>query len=461
MQEVTELLLPIIQKINNYLSDYLLIFLLIGTGIFFSVKTNFVQIRFFGDGIQKLFGNPRNTRPKEQGTTPFQSLMTSLAAQVGTGNIIGACGAILMGGPGSIFWMWIIAFFSMATIYAEAILAQKTKKILNDGTVTGGPVYYIEKAFNNKFGKFLSVLFSISITISLGFTGAMVQSNSIAETSSEVFNIPAWKIGLIVSAVSAFIFIGGIKRITSVTEKLVPAMAILYIFLGAVIITVNIEKLPEAVGMIFKYAFKPQAIIGGSFGEAIKITISQGAKRGLFSNEAGMGSTPHAHAMANVSRPHDQGVVAMIGVFIDTFIVLTMTALVAIITLYAGNGPLSGGVIEDGISKSNMITIAYSSVFGETLGSIFVAISMVFFAFSSIIGWNFFGKINVQYLFGEKATLIYSTLAVVFIFLGSIFPNDIVWELADMFNNFMVIPNVMALIALSNIVVKEANTEKK
>lgn len=215
--------------------------------------------------------------------------------------------------------------------------------------------------------------------------------------------------------------------------------------------------------MIFKYAFMPQAIIGGSFGAALKAAISQGAKRGLFSNEAGMGSTPHAHAMANVEKPHDQGVVAMIGVFIDTFVVLTLTALVAITSLYAGNGPLSSGTVTDGINKANMITIAFSEVFGDGLGSIFVAICLLFFAFSTIIGWNFFGKINVQYLFGKKATVVYSVLAVIFIFVGTTFPNDLVWELADMFNNIMVIPNVLALLALSKIVVKalKEGTEKK
>ena len=207
--------------------------------------------------------------------------------------------------------------------------------------------------------------------------------------------------------------------------------------------------------MIFKYAFFPNAILGGGLGDALKTAISQGVKRGLFSNEAGMGSTPHAHAMAKVKTPHEQGVVAMIGVFIDTFLVLTMTALVVISTLYAGNGPLAGGAAE-GIDQSNMAQLAFSSVFGEGLGSIFVAVCLLFFAFSTILSWNFFGKLNVAYLFGKRATAVYSVLGVVFIFLGSCLSNDLVWSLSDLFNQLMVLPNALALLALSSLVVKAA-----
>ena len=211
--------------------------------------------------------------------------------------------------------------------------------------------------------------------------------------------------------------------------------------------------------MIFKYAFFPNAIIGGGLGYALKTAISQGVKRGLFSNEAGMGSTPHAHAMAKVKHPHDQGVVAMVGVFIDTFVVLTMTALVVISTLYAGNGPLAHGAAE-GINKADMAQLAFSSVFGSTGGSVFVAICLFFFAFSTILSWNFFGKLNVQYLFGKKANVVYSVLGVVFIFLGSCLSNDLVWELSDLFNQLMVIPNALALLALSALVVRAAKGSK-
>jgi AGCS family alanine or glycine:cation symporter len=235
-------------------------------------------------------------------------------------------------------------------------------------------------------------------------------------------------------------------------------MAVLYLVGGIIVIICRIQYLPQAIGMIFKYAFVPNAIIGGGLGYALKTAISQGVKRGLFSNEAGMGSTPHAHAMANVRKPHDQGVVAMIGLFIDTFVVLTMTALVVISTLYAGDGVLAAGAAE-GVSKTNMAQLAFSSVLGDGFGALFVALCLLFFAFSTILSWNYFGKINVEYLFGKKAVPVYSVIALVFLFLGSVLSNDLVWELADLFNQLMVIPNVLALIALSALVVKAARRD--
>ena len=454
-------LLSIVQKINMYLSDYILIVLLIGTGIFFSVKTRFVQVRCFKEGWNKTFGNfSLHGGKQESGISSFQALATAIAAQVGTGNIIGASGAILIGGPGAIFWMWIIAFFGMATIYSEAVLAQETREVKPDGTVHGGPVYYIKKAFPNGFGKFLAGFFAVAIILALGFMGCMVQSNSIGETCSNALGIPAWVIGIVVTIIAAVIFLGGVQRIASVTEKLVPLMAVLYIAGGFIVLIARIKYVPETIGMIFKYAFMPNAIIGGSLGYALKTAISQGVKRGLFSNEAGMGSTPHAHAMANVKKPHDQGVVAMIGLFFDTFVVLTMTALVVISTLYAGDGMLASGA-ADGIAKTNMAQLAFGMIFGDKFGPLFVAICLFFFAFSTVLSWNLFGKINVEYLFGKKAVPVYSVLALGFIFLGSCLSNDLVWELTDMFNQLMVIPNVIALIALSSLVAAAAKSDSE
>lgn len=454
-------LLSIVQKINMYLSDYILIVLLIGTGIFFSVKTRFVQVRCFKEGWNKTFGNfSLHGGKQESGISSFQALATAIAAQVGTGNIIGASGAILIGGPGAIFWMWIIAFFGMATIYSEAVLAQETREVKPDGTVHGGPVYYIKKAFPNGFGKFLAGFFAVAIILALGFMGCMVQSNSIGETCSNALGIPAWVIGIVVTIIAAVIFLGGVQRIASVTEKLVPLMAVLYIAGGLIVLVARIKYVPETIGMIFKYAFMPNAIIGGSLGYALKTAISQGVKRGLFSNEAGMGSTPHAHAMANVKKPHDQGVVAMIGLFFDTFVVLTMTALVVISTLYAGDGVLASGA-ADGIAKTNMAQLAFGMIFGDKFGPLFVAICLFFFAFSTVLSWNLFGKINVEYLFGKKAVPVYSVLALGFIFLGSCLSNDLVWELTDMFNQLMVIPNVIALIALSSLVAAAAKSDSE
>ena len=454
-------LFPIVTKINEYLSNYILVFLLLGVGLWYSIKTRFVQVRCFKEGWNSVFGNlSLRGKKHDSGMSSFQALATAIAAQVGTGNIVGASGAILTGGPGAIFWMWIIAFFGMATIYAEATLAQETRIVEKDGNVKGGPVYYITTAFKGGFGKFLAGFFAVAITLALGFFGCMVQSNSIGSTMQTAFGIPSWIVGIILVAICAFIFLGGVQRLASVTEKVVPIMAAIFLLGGLIVLIVRIKYVPATIGMIFKYAFQPQAIIGGGFGYAIKTAISQGAKRGLFSNEAGMGSTPHAHALANVDCPHDQGVVAMIGVFIDTFVVLTLNALVIISTLYTADGPLASGYVGDitgVLGKANLAQTAFGVVFGETAGNMFVAVCLFFFAFSTILSWNLFGKINDSYLFGKKSTVVYTVLALVFIFLGTMMSNDLVWELSDMFNNLMVIPNAVALFALTSLVVKHAD----
>jgi len=464
-----ETLLKIAATINTYMSDYVLIFMLVGCGLFFSIKTNFVQIRCFGEGCKKVFGNFSLKGGKQKsGMSSFQALATAIAAQVGTGNIAGASGAILTGGPGAIFWMWVIAFFGMATIYAEATMAIRTRIVAEDGSIKGGPVYYITQAFKGGFGKFMAGFFAVAITLALGFMGCMVQSNSIGSCFETAFGIPSWIVGAALVTICAIIFLGGISRLASVTEKIVPIMAAIFLVGGLVILVARIQYVPATFGMIFKYAFEPQAIIGGGFGAALKIAISQGAKRGLFSNEAGMGSTPHAHAQANVEDPHDQGVVAMIGVFIDTFVVLTLNALVIISTLYTSDGILANGytdVVKQTISKNNLAQTAFGTIFGEGFGASFVAICLFFFAFSTILSWNLFGKINAEYLFGKKnpkaCKVVYTCIALVFIFLGSITSNDLVWELTDLFNNIMVIPNVLALIVLGGIVAKQAKEHKK
>lgn len=478
----------IVDFINNYLSGYILVILLVGVGVFYSIKTKFVQVRCFGEGFKKVFAKQEG---EKKGLSSFQALATAVAAQVGTGNIIGACGAILVGGPGAIFWMWIIAFLGMATNYAEIVLAQKTKVVDENGEIHGGPVYYIKTAFKGKLGKGLATFFAVAIIIACGFIGAMVQSNSITTNIEGVFNsfgadisVYAWIIGVAIALLAGVILIGGIKRIASVTEKMVPTMAILYIVGGLLVLAVHIKNVPSAIGMIFKYAFVPQAIIGGGLGSALVKAIQKGAQRGLFSNEAGMGSTPHAHAQAEVKSPHDQGVTAMVGVFIDTFVVLTMTALVVLSTLYTGNGPLAnvtGDLLNktglsiseiakaSGLSDGNMVQKAFQMTFatlfgneaiGNAVGSIFVAACLFFFAFSTIISWNFFGKINFNYLFGKKSTIAYSVVAIVCVFLGSVFENSLVWGLSDLFNNLMVIPNVIALFALSSMVVSLTKFKK-
>ena len=456
MEQFNEILLPVVQKINGYLADYVLIFLLVGAGLWFTIKTGCVQ-RYLGQGLKSIFGNlSLKGEKQESGMSSFQAVATAIAAQVGTGNIVGASGAILTGGPGAIFWMWVIAFLGMATIYAEAVLAQKTR-IVKDGEVLGGPVYYITTFIQGGFGKFLACFFAVAITLALGFFGCMVQSNSIGSTIQTAFGIPAWIVGIALVGICALIFIGGTQRLASVTEKLVPIMAAIFLVGGVIVLAARIKYIPETFALIFKYAFQPQAIIGGAFGMALKTAISQGAKRGLFSNEAGMGSTPHAHAQANVAHAHEQGAVAMAGVFIDTFVVLTLNALVIICTLYAGNGILAGGYtgeIVNTIGKTNLAQTAFGVVFGDKLGPAFVAVCLFFFAFSTILGWNMFGKVNVVYLFGKKGVLPYTIISLVFIFLGTMVSSDLVWELTDMANYLMVLPNVIGLVAGSALVVK-------
>ncbi len=471
--QIESALLEFFANVNTYFSGYVLVILLVGVGLFFTIKTKFVQVRYFGQGAKQVLGNIKLVGDKQKsGMSSFQAVATAIAAQVGTGNIIGATGAILTGGPGAIFWMWIIAFLGMATIYSEAVLAQKTRVVNEDGSVSGGPVFYIKKAFNNGFGKFLAVFFAIATVIALGFVGSMVQSNSIGGAVSNAIageNV-LWIsliVGIVIAVLAGFVFIGGSKRLASVTEKLVPIMALIYILGGIVILCCRITSVPRAFGMIFEYAFNPQAIIGGGFWGAIVIAIQQGAKRGLFSNEAGMGSTPHAHAQANVKTAHEQGCSAMFGVFLDTFVVLNMTALIVITTLYA-NGSANSDMWTT-VNKTNAVATSFALAFGggsvvTTIGNIFVAVCLTFFAFSTILSWNLFGKINFQYLFKNKGTIIYTVVALVFIVLGSVFQNDLVWELTDFFNYLMVIPNVIALIALRKVVtgeVKDADDIKK
>lgn len=448
---ILDVIQSIVTSVNSVLWDYLLIILLCGTGIYFSIRLKFVQIRKFKAGIKSVFGgfSLHGARANKDGMSSFQSLTTAVAAQVGTGNIAGAASAIASGGPGAIFWMWMSAFFGMSTIYAEATLAQKYKTRVN-GEITGGPVYYIREAYKGGFGKFLATFFSITIILALGFMGNMVQSNSIGESFKTAFGINPVIVGVIVAIVAAFIFIGGANRIASVTEKIVPIMAFLYVIGSLVILGMNFGNLGNSFKQIFVLAFDPQAMAGGVIGATVKDAVRYGVARGLFSNEAGMGSTPHAHARAKVDHPCDQGIVAMIGVFIDTFIVLTMTALVIIST----------NSVSTGLTAAPLAQHAFNTAFGS-FGNIFIAICMLFFAFSTIVGWYFFGEINVKYLFGQGAVKIYAALVVVFIIIGSTLKVDLVWSLSDMFNGLMVIPNLFGVLALSGIVVKLSKEHEK
>ena len=440
---------------NKYL---LLLFLLLGSGIYFTVRTNFVQVRKFGEGMRLVFGNIslKGKAAGKDGMSSFQALATAIAAQVGTGNIAGCASALVSGGPGAVFWMWVSAFFGMATIYGEAVLAQKYKEVGEDGAVSGGPIYYIKAAFKGKLGGFMAGFFAIAIILALGFMGNMVQSNSIGDAFYTAFGVPRLAVGLVIAAVCAFIFLGGVKRIASITEKLVPVMACFYIAGSLIAIVMNAEKILPAFQAIFVGAFSPKAVMGGVIGVTIKEAMRFGVARGLFSNEAGMGSTPHAHAMAKVAKPQDQGAVAMIGVFIDTFIVLTMTALVILTSGVLGTTGADGQML----TATALAQAAFNHSFGA-FGNAFVAICLLFFAFSTIIGWYFFGESNVKALFkgNKKATAAYGVIALVFIVVGSFQKVGLVWDMSDMFNGLMVIPNLLACLALSGIVAKFAKDD--
>ena len=452
-----DIISSIVGKINSFLWDFALLFLLCGTGIYFTIRLKFVQIAKFKDGWNRTFGglSLRGKAADKEGMSSFQSLATAIAAQVGTGNLAGAATALIAGGPGAIFWMWVSAFFGMATIFVEASLGQQYKTVTESGNAIGGPAYYIKAAFKGPFGKFLAGLFAIFIILALGFMGNMVQSNSISNAFVNAFpQIKPIYIGIACALVAAFIFIGGLKRIASFAEKTVPIMALFYIIGSVIILIMNIKNLPSSIVLIFTSAFNPQAVIGGGLGIGVQQAMRYGVARGLFSNEAGMGSTPHAHALAKVKHPCEQGVVAMIGVFFDTFIVVTLTALVILSSdiLQTKIYPLDTvSAIPETLKGVGLPQAAFSNGFGF-FGVVFVAVCLLFFAFTTIIGWYFFGEQNVKYLFGEKAVKVYAVLVVGFILLGSVLKVDLVWDLADCFNGLMVIPNLLGILALSGIV---------
>lgn len=435
----------LVLKVNDVLTGSVLIIALVGIGLLFTFKLGFIQIRGFKDGWNRTFGGlfSKKGDAGKDGMSSFQALATAIAAQVGTGNIAGAATAIAVGGPGAIFWMWISAFLGMSTIFAEAVMAQKFKQVSDDGTVTGGPVYYIRAAFKGRFGKVLAAIFAVLIIFALGFMGNAVQSNSIAASWNTAFGIPKIAMGIFVAVVSLFVFTGGMKRIAKVTELIVPIMAAFYILGSLIVIFANVTAIPAAFHDIIIGAFKPAAVAGGAMGATLKLAVQKGVARGLFSNEAGMGSTPHAHAVAKVNHPVEQGFVAMIGVFIDTFVILNLTALVIITT----------GSRTSGFTGAELSQYAFSTLYGK-FGEIFIAICMLFFAFSTIIGWYFFGEANIRYLFGAKAVKIYSIIVCICVVLGSLQEVELVWNMADCFNSMMVIPNAIALVALSGLVKK-------
>ncbi|MFV0518933.1 MAG: alanine/glycine:cation symporter family protein [Lachnospirales bacterium] len=436
-------LLGIVKSINGVLWGPPMLILLMGTGIYLTFILRGVQIRKLGAAFKQTFGGIFDKSNSEDGVSSFASLATAIAAQVGTGNLAGVATAIAAGGPGAIFWMWVSGFFGMATIFSEAVVSQQYT-VVEGGQKLGGPAYYIKGAMKNKaLGNFLSVFFAVAIILALGLMGSVVQANSIAAAANTAFGVPKIAVGIFVSILVLLIVVGGVKRITAMAEMIVPIMALFYIVGSLIIIFGNFSHIGSAFGSIFSSAFSPAAAAGGFAGAAVKAAIQKGIARGLFSNEAGMGSTPHAHALANVDHPVQQGLVATIGVIIDTGVICTMTALVI----------LTSGVLETGLDGAELTQAAFTSGFGA-FGSIFIAICLFFFALTTIIGWYFFGETNVRYLFKEKGLIPYRVIVAILLVVGSTLKVELVWEMADMFNALMVIPNLIGLLALSGLVVK-------
>ncbi|WP_238941807.1 sodium:alanine symporter family protein [Bacillus sp. REN10] len=424
-----------VSVINEFLWGWVLIISLLGTGVYYTFKLKFVQLTQISRAFKVVFKKD----PKEgSGLSSFQALSTAVAGQVGTGNLAGVATAIAAGGPGAIFWMWVSSFLGMATIFAEAVLAQKYREERN-GEYLGGPAYYLDKGVGSKK---LAILFAVFIVLALGFIGNMVQSNSIAAGFKGILPVPSIYIGIIIALLVGFVLFGGIQRIASFAEKTVPFMALLYI-IGSIILLFQFKhEIIPVFEMIFKSAFQLEAAGGGVLGATIKEAIRYGVARGLFSNEAGMGSTPHAHATANVRHPAEQGLVAILGVLIDTIIICTVTALVI----------LASGAYQTGETGIALTQQSFVSSFGMS-GQIFIAVCLLFFAFTTIIGWAYFGELNIKYLWKGKGVIPYRVIVLAFIVIGSsIHQVDLVWELADFFNGLMILPNLIGLWYLRKVV---------
>lgn len=437
-----EFLNQLVNDVNSVLwGVFFLIPLLCGTGIFYTFKLRFVQIRKFGLAARFLLGGASlfGKRADKSGMSSFQALATAVAAQVGTGNVAGTATALVAGGPGALFWLWVAAFFGMATIFAEAVLAQTYRTKDSHGHTVGGPAYYITLGMGEKWRP-LAVFFSVAIIIALGCIGNMVQSNSIANAMQTAFSMPAFVTGGISALLAGVVFFGGVGRIASVTEKIVPFMAAVYLIGGCYVIGTHLGEVIPAFKLIFQAAFDPESVMGGALGLTVAKAMQFGVARGLFSNEAGMGSTPHAHAVARVEHPAEQGLVAMFGVF-TTVVIVTFTGIVILVT----------GVLDFKTTGIALTQQAYTVGLGN-VGMSFVAVCLFFFAFSTIIGWYFFGEQNVRFLFKGRGVMGYRLLVCGFIVLGATLKVDLVWALADMFNALMAIPNLIALIALHKVV---------
>lgn len=425
----------IVSNINDVLWGPPLLFLIVGTGIYLTFRVLFIQIRLLPYSLKLAFSKQDKT--SEGDISHFQALMTALAATVGTGNIVGVASAVIAGGPGAVFWMWFAAFFGMATKYAEAVLAVKYRVKNEKGEMSGGPMYYLEHGLKQKW---LGVLFAIfGATAAFGI-GNLVQSNSISGVMNSTFQIPTWITGIIITAFTALVILGGIKSIGRVTAIFVPVMALFYVICGLIILVMNADLVPSAVGLIFTDAFTGQAVAGGAIGTVIR----WGVARGVFSNEAGLGSAPIAAAAAKTDMPARQALVSMTQVFIDTMIVCSITG----ITIVMAN-------MYQSESSDALTSVSFSYFLGPA-GSIIVAIGLLLFAYSTIIGWSYYGEKCFTYLVKDSYVMYYRILFVIAVFFGAVFKNNLVWGVADMLNGLMAVPNLIGLIGLSGVVVFES-----
>ena len=423
---------------SGFIWGPVMLVLLLGTGIYLTIGLKAMPWRHLGNGFQLLWRGRKST--EEGDITPFQALMTALAATIGTGNIAGVATAIFYGGPGAVFWMWLIALIGMATKYSEAVLAVKYREIDERGKHVGGPMYYIKNGLSKKW-HWLGTAFAIFGMFAAFGIGNMVQSNSVADAMNANFDWPTWLTGAVIAIVTASVILGGINRIATVAAKLVPFMAIAYVTGALIIILINIADVPAALSMIVSHAFTGTAATGGFLGATIWAAIRFGVARGIFSNEAGLGSAPIAHAAARTTDPVRQGMIGMLGTFIDTIVVCTMTALVIILT----------GAWTSGENGAALSTHAFNLAM-PGVGSYVVTLGLVVFAFTTVLGWSYYGERCAEFLFGIRVILPYRILWLVAIMIGALGKLEIIWLLADVLNGLMAIPNLIALIGLSPVV---------
>ncbi len=452
-----------VNAVNDVLWGYVLIYGLVGIGVFFTIYLGAPQLIHFGDAVKQVFGllhkedKVAATKKDEQSISSFQALAVAISAQVGTGNVAGVATAIMAGGPGAIFWMWMTALFGMSTIFSEAILAQ-IYRVKKNGHYVGGPAYYISKGLKKKFGapfaNFLANFFAFALIIAVGFIGPMVQSNSIASAIENAFDVTPAVTGIALAIVAGMIFIGGIQRIANFSQLVVPIMAVAYILCAIYILFAFSEHIIPTIQHIVVGAFNPQAVGGGLAGITMREAVRFGVARGLFSNEAGMGTTPHAHATAVVSHPVLQGFSAFIGVFFDTIVVCTATALIIFLT----------GADELGLAGALVTQEAFQIAFGS-VGPKLIAVCLTFFAFTTIVGWYYFGESTMRYLTNSKAILTaFRIIVLICIVLGTLGKVNFIWNVSDMFNGIMVIPNLLALFLLRKEIkdlLKDYNEKRK